>query len=115
MSLDNRTPGGDNAPLNASELFENLTASGVDESVAAAALTRLLETLPPERLAGLILFGMLEQADAAHALGFEESTLRNWISRREVPFVRLGKRNVVLVASMREWLQKKETKPYGSH
>lgn len=97
------------------ELFENLTATGVDASVASAALTQLVQSIPPERLLGLILFGVIELDDAARALGFETQTIRNKIAKREIPFVCLGRRNVILLGSMREWLQNKETKPYGSH
>lgn len=96
-------------------LFENLKSSGLDEGVAEAALKRLIEAIPPERLARLVLFGIIEQDDLGTALGWDVKTLKNKIARREIPFVRLGRRNVVLVGSMRAWLQKKEVKTHGSY
>lgn len=96
------------------QLFENLKSSGLDQSVADAALRRLVESIPTERLAALVLFGIVEIEDLAGVLGIDTQTIRNRIARRSLPSVRLGRRNVVLVKSMREWLQKKEIKPHGS-
>jgi len=99
------------------EIFDNLKAPGldIDDAVLAASLHKLFDHLGPEKTFALVVLGMVEQVDLAKALGRDEGTVRNWVAARAVPFVRLGNKNVFLVASMREWLRSKETKPVGSH
>src|SRR6185312_11597979 len=71
------------------QLFENLKSSGLDQSVADAALRRLVESIPTERLAALVLFGIVEIEDLAGVLGIDTQTIRNRIARRSLPSVRL--------------------------
>lgn len=59
--------------------------------------------------------GLMTIEELAAALFKEPGTIRNWIARREVPFVRVGRRTMFLRASIREWLQQLETKPHGSN
>lgn len=49
--------------------------------------------------------------DLALAIDKSPGTIRNWIARREIPFVRIGNRSMVLKASFLAWLEEKENKP----
>lgn len=59
--------------------------------------------------------GLLSLSEAAAMLGIAEQTLRNWIAKRQFPFVAIGRRHMVLRDSLWEWLRSKEQKPYGRH
>lgn len=61
------------------------------------------------------VFGLMTVDEIAAALGREPQTIRNWVARREIPYVPLGQTSMFLRDSVREWLQKKEFKPRGSY
>lgn len=53
---------------------------------------------------------------AAQMSGLTVKTIRNKIARREFPFVKLGRRHMVLRDSFWEWVRAQEHKPsYGRH
>jgi excisionase family DNA binding protein len=58
--------------------------------------------------------GIMELEEVASLLGKKTQTIRNWVAKREIPFVKLGNRAVVLRDSLRQWLLDKERKPNGS-
>lgn len=47
----------------------------------------------------------------ADAVGKSPKTVRNMIARRQMPFVRLGNKHVLLRRSIGQWLEEMETKP----
>lgn len=53
----------------------------------------------------------LSVANAARAVGIGRSTLWLHIGRGEVPTVRLGRRTLVRVAALDEWLKRQECTP----
>lgn len=52
--------------------------------------------------------------EVAAALKKTEKTIRNMVARREIPYMRIGRRTMFSRESLREWLQKKEVRPHGS-
>jgi len=74
-------------------------------------------TLPEDHSSQRALFenrivDLLEIGEVAEVLGKSPQTIRNWIARREIPFVRVGNRNMVLKASLEAWLKSKEFRPW---
>ena len=53
--------------------------------------------------------------DVARLLGKEIQTIRNMVSRREIPFVPLGRKTAFLRDSVWQWIRAKEVKPHGSN
>lgn len=58
-------------------------------------------------------FGLMTPEGLSVAFGYDAATIRNWVARREIPFIRLGRRTVFMRDSVRAWLLEKETKPLG--
>lgn len=84
-----------------------------EDKLVAAMVEQLVKLLGREKALNLLFFGILELDDTAALLGFEQKTIRNYVARREIPFVPLGRRNVFLRDSLREWLRSKEYRPRG--
>ena len=55
---------------------------------------------------------LLTVEDLANALGRAPKTIRNWIAKREIPFVILGRKAFFRRKSIEAWLEKKEFKPW---
>ena len=49
--------------------------------------------------------------ELADYIGVSQKTIRNWISLRTIPFLRIGKKTFFRVERMRVWLQTKEYEP----
>lgn len=56
--------------------------------------------------------GLLTIEEVAGALGKAPNTIRNMIARREMPFVRIGNKNMIRKASFEAWLQRREFIPW---
>ena len=50
--------------------------------------------------------------DLAGSLGLAPKTIRNWVARRQMPFVTVGRRTMFRRKSIETWLEKKERKPW---
>jgi predicted DNA-binding transcriptional regulator AlpA len=62
--------------------------------------------------AGSVLFGWVEQIDLARQLDVSEATLRRWMAQRTgPPHVKIGRRVIYNVESVREWLRSREVNP----
>lgn len=48
--------------------------------------------------------------ELAGALGLAPKTVRNWVARRQIPFVRIGKRTRFRRQSIEAWLEQQEFK-----
>lgn len=48
----------------------------------------------------------------ADALGYAPKTIRNWVARRSIPFVKVGRRTMFRLESISAWLKKKEFKSW---
>ncbi len=55
---------------------------------------------------------LLSVEELAGALGLAPKTIRNYVARRSVPFVRIGRRTMFRLRSIEAWLEKKEKKPW---
>ena len=60
-------------------------------------------------------FGLMTREAVATALGVSPKTVHNWMARREIPFVMVGRKAMFLREGIREWLRKKEFKPRGRY
>ena len=59
--------------------------------------------------AGELFFGnLITVEELAVFLGLAPQTIRNWVARGKLPYVKLGRRNMFLKRSMQEWLNRKE-------
>lgn len=56
--------------------------------------------------------GLLTVEDLAGSLGRSPKTIRNWVARRELPFVSIKGRTFFRRASIQEWLERKEFKTW---
>jgi excisionase family DNA binding protein len=50
--------------------------------------------------------------ELAGVLGIAPKTLRNWVSCRSIPFVRIGRKTRFRKRSIEAWLTRKETKSW---
>ena len=55
---------------------------------------------------------LMEIWEVARLLGKTPKTIKNIVARREIPFVRVGNKNMILRSSFEEWLKRKEFKPW---
>ena len=55
---------------------------------------------------------LLSVEELAGALGLAPKTIRNYVARRSVPFVRIGRRTMFRLQSIEAWLEKKEKRPW---
>lgn len=60
-------------------------------------------------------FGLMTRQEVAAALGVTPKAVHNWMARREIPFVMVGRKAMFLREGVKEWLRKKECKPRGRH
>jgi excisionase family DNA binding protein len=58
------------------------------------------------------LFDILTVDELGAILKLAPKTIRNWASRREIPFVMLNKRIYFRASEVDAWLRKKEVKPW---
>jgi excisionase family DNA binding protein len=56
--------------------------------------------------------GLLSIEEVAALLGKRPQTIRNLIAKRQLPFVRVGRKNFVRRESLETWLKRKEFKPW---
>ena len=49
--------------------------------------------------------------ELAHYIGVSQKTIRNWISLRSIPFLRIGKKTFFRYEKISSWLQTKEFEP----
>ena len=55
---------------------------------------------------------LLTVEDLAGELGLAPKTIRNYVARRIIPFVRIGRRTMFRLGSIEAWLERKEKKPW---
>lgn len=60
-------------------------------------------------------FGRVSVETMARMLGVKPGTLRNWVARREIPFVKKGRATMFFPDSVQEWLKAKEFMPRDRH
>ncbi len=60
-------------------------------------------------------FGLMTMEEVAAALGKDRMTIKNWVVRREIPFITIGNKAMFRRASVMAWLLEKECKPRGSY
>jgi excisionase family DNA binding protein len=51
--------------------------------------------------------------EAARALGLEVATVYTWVTRRKIPFLKVGGALRFRPSALEEWLKEKEHKPNG--
>lgn len=56
------------------------------------------------------LEGLLRIPEAARVLGIKEKTLRDWVWRRKVTFIKVGKRVAFRPSDIREFIEKNVVK-----
>jgi len=56
--------------------------------------------------------GLITVEDLAGALMRAPKTIRNWVARRQIPFVRIQGRTMFRLESIQEWLKRKEFKSW---
>ena len=56
--------------------------------------------------------GLMTLDEVAFLLGKKTQTIRNWIAKRQLPYVRVGNKNLVLKMSLLKWLERKEIKSW---
>lgn len=50
--------------------------------------------------------------EVAGYLGLAPQTIRNWIAKRKIPFLKIGRRHVVRRGSLEAWIIQQEWKPW---
>jgi excisionase family DNA binding protein len=56
--------------------------------------------------------GLMTVEDLAGILGRAPKTIRNWVARREIPFVMIGRKTFFRLKSIEAWLSRKEVTPW---
>ena len=51
---------------------------------------------------------LISVEELAVFFGLAPQTIRNWVARRKIPYIQIGRRNVFQKRSVQEWLNKKE-------
>jgi len=69
------------------------------------AQTRLFDNSSPNSL------GLMNRVEVAAIFSVDPRTVDNWVSRRQIPFIRFNKRTMFSRDALREWLLKKEFRP----
>ena len=54
---------------------------------------------------------LIEYEEAAKLLGIQPATIYTWVSRRKIPFVKVGAKLKFRPSSLEEWLRKREYEP----
>ena len=52
--------------------------------------------------------GVITVEELAVLFGLAPQTIRNWVAQGKLPYVKIGKRNMFLVRSVQEWINRKE-------
>lgn len=55
---------------------------------------------------------LLTVEELAGELGLAPKTIRNYVARRCIPFVKIGRRTMFRLKSIEAWLERKEKKPW---
>lgn len=55
---------------------------------------------------------LLSVEELAGELGLAPKTIRNYVARRIIPFVKIGRRTMFRLASIEAWLERKEQKSW---
>lgn len=56
--------------------------------------------------------GLMTVEELAGALMQAPQTIRNWVSKRQIPFVRVGRKTMFRREAIEAWLTKKENKSW---
>ena len=66
-----------------------------------------------ERIDGAVLDEkyLMEVDEVAELLRKKTQTIRNWVARREFPFVQVGNKNLFKRSSVMRWLDDREYRP----
>lgn len=56
--------------------------------------------------------GLMTVEELAGSLGLSPKTIRNWVAKRQIPFLSLNGRTMFRRATIEAWLIKKEVKPW---
>ena len=54
---------------------------------------------------------LMEIDEVAKLLGKSPSTIRNWVAKREFPFIQVGNKNLFKRSSILNWINEKEFLP----
>ena len=54
------------------------------------------------------IFDLLTVEELAVLFGLAPQTIRNWVAQGKLPYVKIGKRNMFLMRSVQEWINRKE-------
>ena len=57
---------------------------------------------------GKLFDNLITVEELAVIFGLAPQTIRNWVALGKLPYVKIGKRNLFLVGSVQEWLNRKE-------
>jgi excisionase family DNA binding protein len=57
---------------------------------------------------------LIGPGEAARALGIQPATLYTWVTRRKIPFVKVGGALRFRPSALQEWLRQREFSPKGS-
>ena len=61
-----------------------------------------------KKLSGTLFDNLITVEELAVIFGLAPQTIRNWVALGKLPYVKIGKRNLFLVRSVQEWLNRKE-------
>ena len=90
-----------------------LTRSVSKELSKIKKTSKLKKAGSPSRLNTSLLFDNLINVETtAEVLGVAPKTVRNWVSVRFIPYVKLGRRVMFRPKSLELWLNKKEYKSW---
>ena len=56
----------------------------------------------------LFFDNLIRVEELAVIFGLAPQTIRNWVAQGKLPYVKIGKRNLFLIGSLQEWLNRKE-------
>ena len=56
----------------------------------------------------LLFDNLITVEELAVIFGLAPQTIRNWVAQGKLPYVKIGKRNLFLMRSVQEWLNRKE-------
>ena len=66
------------------------------------------KTCGRKKPSGTLFDNLITVEELAVIFGLAPQTIRNWVALGKLPYVKIGKRNLFLVGSVQEWLNRKE-------
>ena len=63
---------------------------------------------PDAQASGVLFDNLITTEELAVIFRVSPQTIRNWVSRRKIPYIQIGRRNLFQKRSLQQWLNQQE-------